>query len=109
MLRMHLGMNTNPSLPMALLVALPVQVVRQTADFVREGGQQLEVLLRVKQAGNPAFAFLEPADRLHPFYRCVRSLSAKLESCQGPHSRGPSSSLSLSPPGGRPTGRGLQV
>lgn len=50
-------------------VACP-QVLRQTADFVRGGGPQLEVLLRVKQAGNPAFAFLEPTDRLHPFYRC---------------------------------------
>ncbi len=46
--------------------------MRQTADFVRGGGPQLEVLLRVKQAGNPAFAFLEPSDRLYPFYRWGR-------------------------------------
>ena len=49
-----------------------VQLLRQTADFVRRGGAQLEVLLRVKQAGDRRFTFLEPADRLHPFYRCAR-------------------------------------
>ena len=48
---------------------LLLQIMRQTAGFVRGGGQQLEVLLRVKQAGKPGFGFLEPADRLHAFYR----------------------------------------
>lgn len=48
---------------------MPVQVIKQTADFVRSSGGQLEVLLRVKQGGNPLFGFLLPADRLHPFYR----------------------------------------
>ncbi|GAB4818444.1 hypothetical protein N2152v2_005490 [Parachlorella kessleri] len=45
------------------------KVVQQTASFVREGGGQLEILLRVKQAGNPLFSFLLPADPLHAFYR----------------------------------------
>lgn len=45
------------------------QVIQQTAGFVRGGGGQLEVLLRVKQAGNPLFGFLLPSDPLHPFYR----------------------------------------
>ena len=43
--------------------------MRQTAEFVRGGGPQLEVLLRVKQAGKLGFGFLEPGDRLHAFYR----------------------------------------
>lgn len=51
--------------------ALP-QVVEQTASFVRQGGGQLEVLLRVKQANNPLFSFLMPGDQLHRFYRCVQ-------------------------------------
>lgn len=46
-----------------------MQVIQQTANFVREGGGQLEVLLRVKQAGNPLFDFLLPTSTLHPFYR----------------------------------------
>ncbi len=46
-----------------------VQVLRQTAEFVAEGGAQLEVLLRVRQGSDPRFAFLNPANTLHPFYR----------------------------------------
>ena len=45
------------------------RVLEQTAGFVRQGGGQLEVLLRVKQAGSPLFAFLVPSDPLHAFYR----------------------------------------
>jgi hypothetical protein len=62
--------------PEALRGRLPAgrrqyRVMRQTAAFVREGGPQLEVLLRVRRAGDPVFAFLDPADALHPFYRWV--------------------------------------
>lgn len=60
--------------PEALQGRLPAgkrlyRVMRQTAAFVRDGGAQLEVLLRVRKAGDPAFAFLDPGDSLHPFYR----------------------------------------
>lgn len=40
----------------------------QTARFVREAGGQAEFVLRVRQAANPAFAFLAPADRCHAYY-----------------------------------------
>lgn len=43
----------------------------ETARFVRHGGGQAEVLLRVRQASNPSFAFLSPASRLHAYYRWV--------------------------------------
>jgi membrane protease subunit (stomatin/prohibitin family) len=45
------------------------RMIRQTAAFVRDSGQQAEVLLRVRRAADPAFAFLEPHSTLHPFYR----------------------------------------
>jgi hypothetical protein len=41
----------------------------QTARFVREAGGQAEFVLRVRQAANPAFAFLAPGARCHAFYR----------------------------------------
>jgi hypothetical protein len=39
----------------------------RTAGFVRENAQ-LEVLLRLKQSGNPQFSFLLPSDPLRPFF-----------------------------------------
>ena len=41
----------------------------QTAKFVRGSGGQTEFVLRVKQAGNPNFRFLDPKDRLHSYFR----------------------------------------
>ena len=41
----------------------------QTAKFVRGSGGQTEFVLRVKQAGNPNFKFLDPKDRLHSYFR----------------------------------------
>lgn len=41
----------------------------QTAKFVRGSGGQTEFVLRVKQAGNPNFRFLDPEDRLHSYFR----------------------------------------
>lgn len=41
----------------------------QTAKFVRGSGGQTEFVLRVKQAGNANFRFLDPKDRLHSYFR----------------------------------------
>lgn len=41
----------------------------QTARFVRESGGHSELVLRVRQAQNPNFAFLRPDDRLHAYFR----------------------------------------
>lgn len=46
-----------------------LQVIAQTADFVREAGGQSEFRLGVAQAGNPNFAFLRTEHRLFPYYR----------------------------------------
>ena len=45
------------------------QIIAQTAKFIREAGGQAEFVLSVRQAGNPNFAFLSRADRLHPYFR----------------------------------------
>lgn len=45
------------------------QIISQTAKFVRANGIQVEVKLRVQQAGNPKFDFLNTQDRLFPYYR----------------------------------------
>lgn len=91
----------------------PLQVLRQTADFVRGGGPQLEVLLRVKQAGSPAFAFLDPSDRLHPFYRCRPAAAARpaLSPC-APPARSPHAVpwlLPLAVPAPLPSDRGCRA
>lgn len=46
-----------------------MQIIAQTAKFVRGNGNQVEVLLRVKHGANPNFAFLMKHDRLFPYYR----------------------------------------
>lgn len=38
---------------------------------MRANGGQVEVLLRVKQANNPAFCFLSPSHPMHAYYRWV--------------------------------------
>jgi hypothetical protein len=50
---------------------VPLQIISQTAKFVRGKGIQVEVKLRVQQAGNPKFDFLNTQDRLYPYYRCA--------------------------------------
>ena len=49
--------------------SLPAQIMEQTARFVRDVGGQTEFLLGVQQAANPAFSFLKPHHRLHPYFR----------------------------------------
>ena len=46
-----------------------VQVMLNTSRFVAEAGGQAELVLRVRQATNPNFAFLKPDHRLHPYFR----------------------------------------
>lgn len=41
----------------------------QTAKFVRESGGHSELVLRVRQAANPNFAFLRPDDLRHAYFR----------------------------------------
>ncbi|KAL3159120.1 hypothetical protein ABBQ32_011114 [Trebouxia sp. C0010 RCD-2024] len=45
------------------------KIILQTAKFVRHAGGQTEFVLRVKQAANPNFKFLEPHDQQHPYFR----------------------------------------
>jgi hypothetical protein len=44
------------------------QVVVETARYVRRGGGQAEILLRVKQGCNPRFGFLDITHPLHPYF-----------------------------------------
>ncbi|DBA94232.1 TPA: hypothetical protein ACH3X1_001855 [Trebouxia sp. C0004] len=45
------------------------KIILQTAKFVCQAGGQTEFVLRVKQAANPNFSFLEPNDLQHPYFR----------------------------------------
>lgn len=45
------------------------QIMARTAIFVSEHGGQSEIVLRVKQGGNPTFGFLMPDNPLHPYFR----------------------------------------
>lgn len=47
------------------------RVVTQTAAYVRAGGIQAELTLRVRQTGNPLFNFLDEAHPVHAYYRWV--------------------------------------
>ena len=40
-----------------------------TARAVRDGGGQLEVVLRVRHAHQPLFGFIQPEDSRHSFFR----------------------------------------
>ena len=47
-------------------------IIEKTAKFFDSNKDpQTALLVRAKQAHNPLFRFLEPADELHPFYRHV--------------------------------------
>lgn len=46
-----------------------MQIIAQTANFVRGAGRQSIFVLRVKQGGNPKFAFLMPDNPLHPYFQ----------------------------------------
>ncbi|CAA7021151.1 unnamed protein product [Microthlaspi erraticum] len=45
------------------------QIIAKTSSFVRKHGGQSEIVLRVKQGGNPTFGFLMPDHHLHPYFR----------------------------------------
>ena len=62
-----------------LLLAL--QIILQTAKFVRQAGGQTEFVLRVKQAANPNFSFLEPNDLQHPYFRWLVSTKPEVQLC----------------------------
>jgi len=44
-------------------------VILKTAKFLSTQGQQMEILLKAKQASNPAFQFLNPMDPLYTFFK----------------------------------------
>lgn len=46
-----------------------LQIILQTAKYVRQSGGQTEFVLRVKQAYNPNFEFLEPKSLQHAYFR----------------------------------------
>ena len=45
------------------------QVMMQTARFVRQEGDQLELVLRIRQGRNASFRFLKPDSHLYDYYR----------------------------------------
>lgn len=45
------------------------QIIARTSSFVSKHGGQSEIVLRVKQGGNPTFGFLMPDHHLHPYFR----------------------------------------
>ncbi|KAJ0246168.1 DRY_EERY domain-containing protein [Hirschfeldia incana] len=45
------------------------QIMARTSSFVSNHGVQSEIVLRVKQGGNPTFGFLMPDHHLHPYFR----------------------------------------
>ena len=57
-----------------------MQIILQTAKFVRQAGPQTEFVLRVKQAANPNFNFLEPDDHLHPYFRWLVATKPEVSS-----------------------------
>lgn len=64
-----------------LQLLLALQIILQTAKFVRQAGGQTEFVLRVKQAANPNFNFLEPSDLQHPYFRWLVSTKPEVQLC----------------------------
>nr|VDD21469.1 unnamed protein product [Brassica oleracea] len=68
------GFNPPFPVPDYLLQHLPPteklhQIMARTSSFVSNHGGQSEIVLRVKQGGNPTFGFLMPDHHLHPYFR----------------------------------------
>ncbi|XP_013685837.1 splicing factor, suppressor of white-apricot homolog isoform X1 [Brassica napus] len=68
------GFNPPFPVPDYLLQHLPPteklhQIMARTSSFVSKHGGQSEIVLRVKQGGNPTFGFLMPDHHLHPYFR----------------------------------------
>lgn len=57
-----------------------LQVMMQTARFVRESGGHSELVLRVRQASNPNFTFLRPDDPRHPYFQWLVSADPQVTS-----------------------------
>ncbi|KAF8081668.1 hypothetical protein N665_0871s0006 [Sinapis alba] len=71
---MESGFNPPFPVPDYLLQHLPPteklhQIMARTSSFVSNHGGQSEIVLRVKQGGNPTFGFLMPDHHLHPYFR----------------------------------------
>ena len=48
-----------------------LELILRTAQFVKQQGPQMEVLMRAKQADSAKFLFLTPGTDLHAFYKHV--------------------------------------
>jgi len=64
----------DPALQVTTDLVLPptiklYSVILKTAKFLSTQGQQMEILLKAKQASNPAFQFLNPMDPLYTFFK----------------------------------------
>ncbi|CAH2069905.1 unnamed protein product [Thlaspi arvense] len=71
---MESGFQPPFTVPDYLLQHLPPteklhQIMARTSSFVSKNGGQSEIVLRVKQGGNPTFGFLMPDHHLHPYFR----------------------------------------
>ena len=44
-------------------------IIEKTAKFIAEHGTQMEIVMKTKQANNPAFAFMHWENVLHPYYK----------------------------------------
>ena len=58
-----------------------VQIILQTAKYVRQAGGQTEFVLRVRQAGNSNFSFLDPNNHQYPYFRWLVSTKPEVSSC----------------------------
>lgn len=58
-------------------------IIARTAIYVSKHGAQSEIVLRVKQGGNPTFGFLMPDHHLHSYFRFLVDHSEVLHSDTG--------------------------
>jgi hypothetical protein len=47
--------------------------IEKTAAFVKAQGPQAEILLKVKQANDPKFSFMQEGHRLHDYYNLLKT------------------------------------
>lgn len=70
-------------------------IIEKTAKFIASHGNQMEIILKTKQSGNPLFNFLDYKDTLNPYFKFL--VAAIRENSYTPSQEPPEASPAAEP------------